>query len=177
MTTGTQAAKEAGNMVDLDSSPTKLIDIVRIGKQLLMTRGALTTFSVANDVAEYFAIIPVLFFGIYPQLESLNIMRLTSTRSAILTIICGVIYPGIVTGIAQAFFPDQANGSIITVTLKDGTQKDYGSALIAEKFTRPEYLIGRPMGMSNLSSTSEEQEVLVQQRIAWWRSFRRYTRQ
>ncbi|WP_315111739.1 potassium-transporting ATPase subunit KdpB [Clostridium intestinale] len=87
MNTGTQAAKEAGNMVDLDSSPTKLIDIVRIGKQLLMTRGALTTFSVANDVAKYFAIIPVLFFGIYPQLTALNVMGLTSSKSAILSAI------------------------------------------------------------------------------------------
>jgi potassium-transporting ATPase ATP-binding subunit len=87
MNSGTQAAKEAGNMVDLDSSPTKLIDIVRIGKQLLMTRGALTTFSVANDVAKYFAIIPVLFFNIYPQLAALNIMRLTSTKSSILAAI------------------------------------------------------------------------------------------
>ncbi|MCL2322524.1 MAG: potassium-transporting ATPase subunit B, partial [Oscillospiraceae bacterium] len=87
MNSGTQAAKEAGNMVDLDSSPTKLIDIVRIGKQLLMTRGALTTFSVANDVAKYFAIIPVLFFSIYPQLSMLNIMKLTSTKSAILSAI------------------------------------------------------------------------------------------
>ncbi|MDP4133417.1 MAG: potassium-transporting ATPase subunit KdpB [Bacillota bacterium] len=87
MNSGTQAAKEAGNMVDLDSSPTKLIDIVRIGKQLLMTRGALTTFSVANDVAKYFAIIPVLFFGIYPKLEALNFMRLTSSTSAILSAI------------------------------------------------------------------------------------------
>lgn len=87
MNTGTQAAKEAGNMVDLDSSPTKLIDIVRIGKQLLMTRGSLTTFSVANDVAKYFAIIPVLFFGIYPQLTTLNIMGLTSSTSAILSAI------------------------------------------------------------------------------------------
>jgi len=87
MNTGTQVAKEAGNMVDLDSNPTKLIDIVRIGKQLLMTRGSLTTFSVANDVAKYFAIIPVLFFGIYPGLASLNFMALTSTRSAILSAI------------------------------------------------------------------------------------------
>jgi potassium-transporting ATPase ATP-binding subunit len=87
MNTGTQAAKEAGNMVDLDSSPTKLIDIVRIGKQLLMTRGALTTFSVANDVAKYFAIIPVLFFGIYPQLSALNFMNLTSATTAILSAI------------------------------------------------------------------------------------------
>lgn len=87
MNSGTQAAKEAGNMVDLDSSPTKLIDIVRIGKQLLMTRGALTTFSVSNDIAKYFAIIPVLFFGIYPQLAVLNFMHLSSTRSAILSAI------------------------------------------------------------------------------------------
>lgn len=87
MNTGTQAAKEAGNMVDLDSSPTKLIDIVRIGKQLLMTRGSLTTFSVANDIAKYFAILPVIFFGIYPQLEALNFMRLTSATSAILSAI------------------------------------------------------------------------------------------
>lgn len=87
MNSGTQVAKEAGNMVDLDSNPTKLIDIVRIGKQLLMTRGSLTTFSVANDVAKYFAIIPVLFFGIYPGLARLNFMALTSTRSAILSAI------------------------------------------------------------------------------------------
>ncbi|SHO51495.1 potassium-transporting ATPase subunit KdpB [Anaerocolumna xylanovorans] len=87
MNSGTQAAKEAGNMVDLDSNPTKLIDIVRIGKQLLMTRGSLTTFSVANDVAKYFAIIPVLFFSIYPQLSVLNFMGLTSTYSAILSAI------------------------------------------------------------------------------------------
>ncbi len=87
MNTGTQAAKEAGNMVDLDSNPTKLIDIVRIGKQLLMTRGALTTFSVANDVAKYFAIIPVLFFEIYPQLSALNFMNLTSSTTAILSAI------------------------------------------------------------------------------------------
>jgi len=87
MNTGTQAAKEAGNMVDLDSNPTKLIDIVRIGKQLLMTRGALTTFSVTNDAAKYFAIIPVLFFNIYPELAALNVMGLSSTKSAILSAI------------------------------------------------------------------------------------------
>lgn len=93
MNTGTQAAKEAGNMVDLDSSPTKLIDIVRIGKQLLMTRGSLTTFSVANDVSKYFAIIPVLFFGIYPQLTALNFMSLTSSTSAILS---AIVYNAII---------------------------------------------------------------------------------
>ena len=84
MNTGTQAAKEAGNMVDLDSDPTKLIEIVEIGKQLLITRGALTTFSVANDVAKYFAIIPAMFMGVFPVLDDINIMRLESPRSAIL---------------------------------------------------------------------------------------------
>ena len=85
MNSGTQAAKEAGNMVDLDSSPTKLIEIVRIGKQLLMTRGSLTTFSIANDIAKYFAIIPALFMGLYPGLKALNIMSLASPTSAILS--------------------------------------------------------------------------------------------
>ena len=82
---GTQAAKEAGNMVDLDSNPTKLIEIVEIGKQMLMTRGALTTFSVANDVAKYFAIIPAAFATVYPQLNVLNIMALATPASAILS--------------------------------------------------------------------------------------------
>jgi K+-transporting ATPase ATPase B chain len=85
MNTGTQAAKEAGNMVDLDSDPTKLIEIVEIGKQLLVTRGALTTFSIANDVAKYFAIIPAMFMGVFPALDDLNVMRLDSPRSAILS--------------------------------------------------------------------------------------------
>ncbi len=85
MNSGTQAAKEAGNMVDLDSNPTKLIEIVAIGKQLLMTRGALTTFSIANDVAKYFAIIPAMFAGVFPVLNALNIMRLHSPESAILS--------------------------------------------------------------------------------------------
>jgi len=84
MNTGTQAAKEAGNMIDLDSNPTKLIEIVEIGKQLLMTRGSLTTFSIANDVAKYFAIIPAMFVATYPALQALNIMRLHSPQSAIL---------------------------------------------------------------------------------------------
>jgi K+-transporting ATPase ATPase B chain len=85
MNTGTTAAKEAGNMVDLDSSPVKLIDVVEIGKQLLITRGALTTFSIANDVAKYFAIIPALFVATYPQLGALNITRLHSAQSAVLS--------------------------------------------------------------------------------------------
>jgi K+-transporting ATPase ATPase B chain len=87
MNTGTVAAREAGNMVDLDSDPTKLIEIVEIGKQLLMTRGALTTFSIANDVAKYFAIIPAMFLALYPQLGALNVMRLASPESAILSAI------------------------------------------------------------------------------------------
>lgn len=85
MNTGTQAAKEAGNLVDLDSNPTKLIEIVEIGKQLLMTRGALTTFSIANDVAKYFAIIPAAFATTYPALNALNIMRLATPQSAVLS--------------------------------------------------------------------------------------------
>jgi K+-transporting ATPase ATPase B chain len=84
MNTGTQAAKEAGNMVDLDSNPTKLIEVVEIGKQMLMTRGSLTTFSIANDVAKYFAIIPAMFFVTYPELASLNFMRLSNPQSAVL---------------------------------------------------------------------------------------------
>src|SRR5467141_4159055 len=87
MNTGTQAAREAGNMVDLDSNPTKLIEVVEIGKQLLMTRGALTTFSIANDVAKYFAIIPAIFLAFYPQLQALNIMHLANPQSAILSAI------------------------------------------------------------------------------------------
>ncbi|HEY3815131.1 MAG TPA: potassium-transporting ATPase subunit B, partial [Caulobacteraceae bacterium] len=85
MNTGTSAAKEAGNMVDLDSNPTKLIEIVEIGKQLLITRGALTTFSIANDVAKYFAIIPAIFLASLPALGALNVMRLHSPQSAILS--------------------------------------------------------------------------------------------
>nr|WP_250444425.1 potassium-transporting ATPase subunit KdpB [Actinotalea sp. C106] len=85
MNTGTSAAKEAGNMVDLDSNPTKLIEIVAIGKQLLITRGALTTFSISNDVAKYFAIIPAMFSGLYPQLDRLNVMGLSSPQSAVLS--------------------------------------------------------------------------------------------
>jgi potassium-transporting ATPase ATP-binding subunit len=85
MNTGTQAAKEAGNMVDLDSNPTKLIEVVEIGKQLLITRGSLTTFSITNDIAKFFAIVPAMFVVVYPQLNSLNIMHLASPHSAILS--------------------------------------------------------------------------------------------
>lgn len=93
MNTGTQAAKEAGNMIDLDSSPTKLVKVVYVGKQLLMTRGALTTFSISNDIAKYFAVIPVLFYGIYPELSALNFMRLSSPFTAILS---AVIYNALI---------------------------------------------------------------------------------
>jgi K+-transporting ATPase ATPase B chain len=85
MNDGTAAAKEAGNLIDLDSNPTKLMDVVMIGKQLLISRGALTTFSIANDVAKYFAILPALFAAAYPQLDALNIMRLASPDSAVLS--------------------------------------------------------------------------------------------
>src|SRR6185437_1467154 len=93
MNTGTQAAKEAGNMVDLDSNPTKLIEVVDVGKQMLVTRGALTTFSIANDVSKYFAIIPAAFASTYPILDALNIMRLATPQSAILS---AVIFNAIV---------------------------------------------------------------------------------
>jgi K+-transporting ATPase ATPase B chain len=85
MQSGTQAAKEAGNMVDLDSNPTKLLDIVETGKQMLITRGALTTFSLANDIAKYFAIIPAAFAVTYPELGALNVMRLATPQSAVLS--------------------------------------------------------------------------------------------
>lgn len=100
-----------------------------------------------------------------------NTFRPAIVSFIILTILCGILYTGIVTGIAQLAFPKQANGSIITVTLKDGTQKEYGSELIAQEFTKPKYLIGRPLGMTNLSATSAEQEELIKQRITWWHSF------
>jgi K+-transporting ATPase ATPase B chain len=93
MNTGTQAAREAGNMVDLDSNPTKLLEVVEVGKQLLMTRGALTTFSIANDVAKYFAILPAMFQKKFPALGALNVMHLASPKSAILS---AVIFNAIV---------------------------------------------------------------------------------
>jgi K+-transporting ATPase ATPase B chain len=98
MQTGTPAAREAGNMVDLDSDPTKLIEIVSIGKQLLMTRGSLTTFSIANDVAKYFAIIPAMFAVLYPSLNALNVMRLASPQSAVLSAIIfnAIVIPALI---------------------------------------------------------------------------------
>jgi len=96
MNTGTQAAREAGNMVDLDSNPTKLIEIVEIGKQLLMTRGALTTFSIANDVAKYFAIVPAMFLTFYPQLQALNIMDLGTKDHPESAILSAIIFNALI---------------------------------------------------------------------------------
>ncbi|WP_283610845.1 K(+)-transporting ATPase subunit C [Faecalispora anaeroviscerum] len=90
---------------------------------------------------------------------------------ALMTLLCGILYTAAITGAAQLFFPSQANGSILTVTLKDGTRKEYGSELIAQEFTKSQYLIGRQTGVSNLSPTSDEQKKLVQERIDWWHSF------
>ena len=89
----------------------------------------------------------------------------------VLTLLCGIVYPALVTGLAQWWFPRQANGSVITVTLKDGTTAVYGSELIAQQFTQPQYLIGRPMGTTNLSPVSDEQAKRVAERIAWWKAF------
>lgn len=99
--------------------------------------------------------------------KSMKILRPAIMCFLVMTIVCGVIYTAAVTGIAQLTFPSQANGSIITITLKDGTQRDYGSALIAQEFTSDEYMIGRPMGTTNLSPLSEEQKALVQERTDW----------
>lgn len=98
-------------------------------------------------------------------------LRPALVAMVIMTVLCGVIYPGIVTEFAQIVFPNESNGSIITVTIKDGTQKSYGSALIAQEFTKPEYLIGRVMGTTNLSPTGEEEKKLVEERIKWWHDF------
>lgn len=118
MNSGTQAAKEAGNMVDLDNDPTKLIEIVEIGKQLLMTRGTLTTFSIANDVAKYFAIIPALFMLSVPQLSALNIMNLHSPESAILS---AIIFNAIIIPI------------LIPLALKGVTYKPIGASALLRR--------------------------------------------
>ena len=101
----------------------------------------------------------------------LVILRPALVCFAVITLLCGVVYTAAVTGIAQLAFPEKANGSVVQVTLADGTTREYGSELIAQTFTKPEYLIGRPSGVSNLSPTSEEQAALVQERIDWWHSF------
>ncbi len=97
-------------------------------------------------------------------------LRPTLVGFVVLTLICGVVYPAIVTGIAQMAFPNQANGSIITVTQENGSTIDVGSALIGQTFTRPQYLIGRPQGTSQLSPVSEEQRALIKERVAWWQA-------
>jgi K+-transporting ATPase ATPase C chain len=99
------------------------------------------------------------------------ILRPALVCFAVMTLLCGVLYPGVVTGIAQLAFPEKANGSIVRVTLADGSTREYGSALIAQTFTRPEYLVGRPAGVSNLSPTGKEQAALVQERVDWWHRF------
>lgn len=132
MNTGTSAAKEAGNMVDLDSNPTKLIEIVEIGKQLLITRGALTTFSIANDLAKYFAILPAMFLVAYPQLGMLNFMGLSSPQSAILS---AVIFNAL---IIVALIPLALRGVRFTPTSADGLLRrnllTYGLGGIAAPF-------------------------------------------
>lgn len=100
--------------------------------------------------------------------DILKVIKTALISIAIIILLCGVFYTGIITGISQMIFPNQANGSIITITLNNGTKKDYGSSLIAQKFTKPKYLIGRPLGVTNISPTSEEQKRLVQERIIWW---------
>ncbi len=101
----------------------------------------------------------------------ISILRPSLVCLLIFSLICGVIYTASVTGLAQLIFPQKANGSIITVTLKDGSEKKIGSELIAQEFTKPQYLIGRPQGVSNLSPVSDEQKKLVEKRIKWWHEF------
>ncbi len=99
-----------------------------------------------------------------------KVLRPVLMSMIVMTVLCGILYTAAVTGIAQVFFPNQANGSVITVTLKDGSIKQYGSVLIEQEFTKPEYLIGRPMGTTNLSPVSDKQKELVQQRIDFFHS-------
>jgi len=103
--------------------------------------------------------------------KSKNILRPALVSFLLLTLICGILYPGVITGIAGVFFPHQANGSIITITLKDGTKKEYGSGLIGQTFTETKYLIGRPSDHPNLSPLSEEYKKVVEERILWWHTF------
>jgi potassium-transporting ATPase KdpC subunit len=102
------------------------------------------------------------------MMKTMKILKTALACFSIMTILCGILYTATVTGIAQLIFPMQANGSIISTILKDGSQKAYGSALIGQEFTTPEYLIGRPMGTTNLSPVGKEQAALVEKRVAWW---------
>lgn len=104
-------------------------------------------------------------------MKTMKLLKQAIVCFGIMTVLCGAVYTAAVTGIAQLMFPSQANGSIITVSLKDGTHKEYGSSLIAQEFTKPEYLIGRPEGVTGLSSVSREQKALVQENIDWWHAF------
>lgn len=104
------------------------------------------------------------------MMKIIKILKPALVCFGVMTILCGMIYTATVTGITQLIFPNLAKGSIITVTLKDGSHKEYGSVLIGQEFTKPKYLIGRPMGTTNLSSVGKEQEELVKERIAWWHS-------
>lgn len=104
-------------------------------------------------------------------MKNIKLLRPALLCFTVMVLLCGFLYTAAVTGLAQLLFPNQAGGSVISVTLKDGTKKEYGSALIAQEFTKPEYLIGRPSGVSNLSPVSEEQKALVRERIGWWHSF------
>jgi len=103
--------------------------------------------------------------------HTLKILKPALVCFLVMTVLCGIVYTGVVTGIGQLFFPYQANGSIVTVTLADGTQKSYGSELLMQTFTKPEYLIGRPSGTTNLSPVSDAQAALVEERVAWWHTF------
>ncbi|MFT4007309.1 MAG: potassium-transporting ATPase subunit KdpC [Lacrimispora sp.] len=104
-------------------------------------------------------------------MKNIKLLKPALLCFGVMVLLCGVLYTAAVTGLAQLLFPHQADGSIITVVLKDGTEKEYGSALIAQEFTKPEYLIGRPSGVSNLSPVSGRQKALIQERIDWWHSF------
>ncbi len=164
MNTGTSAAKEAGNMVDLDSNPTKLIDIVEIGKQLLITRGALTTFSVANDIAKYFAIIPAMFVVAYPGLETLNVMRLSSPASAILSavvfnalIIVGLI-PLALRGVR--YRPSSASALLQPQPL-DLRPRRHRRPVRRDQAARPAHLSDPWIGVISMSATIRQAWVAV----------------
>src|SRR4029077_9128760 len=120
MNTGTQAAKEAGNMVDVETNPPKLLEVVEVGKQLLITRGCLTTFSIANDVAKYFAILPALFMAVFPEIAPLNVMRLASPQSAILS---AVIFNALIIV------------ALIPLALRGVAYRPVGAAALFRRFT------------------------------------------